>query len=69
MPRVLLKSNLIIENVLEYLKKPIEDHISEKNTYLSGARTHKRNLRAGIQKNFVCFLVQVKIVEFAFEIN
>ena len=42
-----------------------------KNISLSGARTHKPKIyfRAEIQKNFVCFLVQMKTVKFAFEIS
>ena len=68
-------SNWIIENLLEYLKKPIYDQISEKINSLSGARTHKSTFleqyifRAEIEKYFRWFLVQMKTVEFAFEIN
>ena len=36
---------IIIENVLEYMKKLIWCQISEKNTSLAGARTHKNETR------------------------
>ena len=34
-------SNSIIANVLEYMKKPIQDQILEKKNFLAGAQTHK----------------------------
>ena len=49
------------------LKRQIEE---EKNISLSGARTHESTIfRAEIENIFVRFLVQMKTVEFGFEIN
>ena len=49
----------------------LKGQIEEKNTSLNGPRTHKSRIyfRAEIQKYFGRFLVQMKTVEFAFEIN
>ena len=52
-----------------------KNKLKRKNISLSGARTHKSTVleqyifRAEIEKYFVRFLVQVKTVELAFEIN
>ena len=53
----------------------LKEQLKRKNTSLSGARTHESTIleqyifRAEIEKYFVRFLVQVKTVELAFEIN
>ena len=57
--------------VFELKKGILKGHIEEKITSLSEARTHESRIysRVEIQKYFVHFLVQMKTVEFAFEIN
>ena len=66
-------SNWIIENVLEYLKNPFNIRFQEKKSF-SGAQTHESTIleqyifRAEIENYFRWFLVQMKTVEFAFEI-
>ena len=46
----------------------LKEQIDEKNTSLSGARTHESIMSSG-QKFFVRFLVQLKTAKSPFEIN
>ena len=71
MPRVLQKSNFIIENVFGYLKKPILRSYFRKKYFLEwGLNPQKKSILGQENKNsFIRFLVQMKTVKSAFEIN